>query len=73
MPPKNYRVNRPTIALVLEGDQHVAHTVPTGAIITVQNGQPFAGDRLMDVLWGGVSVMMFTQDLRVRTTLITDN
>ena len=63
-----YRVNHPTIALVLENGHHVAHTVPTGSIITLENGRHLNGDRLMEVVWASVTVMMFTQDLRAYTT-----
>ena len=68
-----YRINHATIALVLEKDhnekdRHVAHTVPAGAIITIENDKTFDGDRLMEVVWGGITVLMFTQDLRSRTT-----
>ena len=67
MPPKKYRITSPTIAMFREDGHHVAHMVPTGAIVTVVDSKPFDGERLMDVKWDDRVVMMFTADLRART------
>ena len=67
--PVNYRITNPTLALVEENGHHVAHTVPTGALITV-NGDAFDGEKLVNVTWDGKTVMMFAQDLRVRAERI---
>ena len=61
----HYRITSPTLALIEEGGRHVAHTVPTGAIVTVE-GDAFDGEKLVNVIWDGKEVMMFAQDLRVR-------
>jgi hypothetical protein len=66
MPIGRYRITNPTIALFHEDGRHVAHMVPSGAIIHVDNAT-FAGDKLLDVIWNGKKVMMFTQDLRSRS------
>jgi len=44
-------------------------TVPKDAIVTVVGG-PLDETRLVDVEWGGETVMMFTTDLRDRGTVI---
>ena len=61
-----YRITSPTLALFEQGGRHVAHTVPTGAIVTVESNG-FDGDKLVSVTWDGEAVMMFTQDLRSRS------
>jgi hypothetical protein len=48
-----------------EDGRHVARTVPTGAIISVDS-MAFDGNKLLDVTWDGKQVMMFAQDLRSR-------
>ena len=54
-----YRIHEPTIAMFQEGGVYVARTVASGAVIEVCNG-PIDGDRLVDVIWDGRNVMMFT-------------
>ena len=71
MPIGRYRINSPTIALFHEDGRHVAHTVPAGAFINVDSAA-FDGDKLVDVTWNGKKVMMFTQDLRSRSTAVSD-
>lgn len=63
-----YRVTHPTIALFEQDGRHVADTVPEGAIIEI--GVPFDGDELVEVVWNGKRVMMFTQDLRKRAEAV---
>ena len=65
MPLGRYRINSPTIALFEEDGRHVANTVPAGAIIEISSDR-FDGDKLLEVVWEGKRVMMFTQDLRKR-------
>ena len=65
MPLGRYRINSPTIALFEEDGRHVANTVPAGAIIDIK-GESSDGDKLLEVIWDGKPVMMFTQDLRKR-------
>jgi hypothetical protein len=64
MPVRRYRLKNPTLALLEEDGRHVAHTVPTGAIVAVDGN--FDGDKLVAVQWDGKKVMMFAQDLRSR-------
>jgi hypothetical protein len=65
MTTERYVISSPTIALFLEDGRHVAHLVPEGTMIAT-DGQPFNGNRLMEVTWAEKVVMMFTQDLRSR-------
>ena len=66
-----YRITSPTISLYLEGDRHVAHTLPKGALVEIES-ETFNGNRLVEVLFEGNVVMMFTQDLRSRGTKVVD-
>jgi hypothetical protein len=54
-----------TIAMFEEEGIYVARTVSSGTLVEVAGG-PLDGDRLVDVVWNGRKVMMFTQDLRSR-------
>ena len=65
MPIKRYLIKEPTIAMFQENGVYVARTVASGMIVEVQNN-PIEGDKLVDVVWSGKNVMMFTQDLRNR-------
>ena len=56
----------PTLALFEEDGRHVAKTVPTGAIVTV-DGKAFDGEKLVSVTRDGETVMIFTQDLKSRS------
>ena len=67
MLPQKYRLTGPTLAIYREDGHHVSVTVPKDATITIVDGKPFDGERLMDVEWEGRIVMMFTHDLRERT------
>ena len=65
MPAKTYQISYPTLALFEENRHHVAHTVPAGATITIED-EAFNGEKLVSVIWDGKEVMMFVQDLRER-------
>jgi hypothetical protein len=59
MPVGRYRIANPTIAVIVEHGAHVAHTIPAGAIVTIESGG-----------FDGKTAMMFTQDLRSRAVAI---
>ena len=63
--PGRYRLKTPTLALLEEEGRHVAHTVPSGAIVVLDRA-PTDGEKLVEVVWDGRRVMMFAQDLRSR-------
>jgi hypothetical protein len=60
-----YRINEPTIAMFEAEGKYVARTMASGTIVEVR-GDAIDGNRLVDVIWDGRNVMMFTQDLRSR-------
>ena len=62
---QRYRLNTPTLAILTLDGQNLPVTVPMGSIVQVKNG-PLDGDRLIDVVWDGRTVSMFTIDLRDR-------
>ena len=67
MPISKYRINMPTIVLVFENGHHLSHTIPKGALITVDaNADLFGSDGLLDIMWNGRTVKMFRQDFRSR-------
>jgi hypothetical protein len=68
---RTYRMKHPTIALFYEDGRHIAHTVPAGALITVDSAA-FNGNRLVDVTWNDKKVMMFAQDVRSRAERVAE-
>ncbi len=60
-----YRITDSTIAIFEEEGKYVARTVASGTVVEVCN-DAIDGDRLVDVIWKGREVMMFTRDLRSR-------
>jgi hypothetical protein len=64
-----YHVKSPTIAIFDDENGVLAvRMVPAGAIITIE-GPGAENDRLIDVMWDGKRVMMFTRDLKSRAQL----
>ena len=66
---QKYRINSPTLAMFAVDGQHVAQVVPEGTTITT-DGKKFNGEKLIEVVWNGKVVMMFTQNVRSRGELI---
>ena len=60
-----YRLIAPVLAVFPVDGHHESATVPTGTIVDL-DGKTFNGSRLMDVLWDGRMVMMFTDELKVK-------
>jgi hypothetical protein len=60
-----YRITSPTVSLFLEGQRHVSRLLPKGALVKIES-ETFNGNKLVEVLFEGKVVMMFTQDLRSR-------
>jgi hypothetical protein len=65
MPIERYRINSATLALFLEDERHVAHTVPRGAIVAIAGKAP-DDDRFVEGVWDKKAVRMFAQDVRSR-------
>ena len=63
-----FRLNKPTIALFFEEGRQVARTIPQGAVVQVNTTE---GNKLIEVVWEGRTVLMFAQDLRARGERIT--
>ena len=63
---KRFKLANPTLALDIIDGKRVAVTVPAGAIISVVSGPMTEGDRLIDALWAGRTVAMFSYDVVVR-------
>ena len=62
---KYYRLKSHTLAIqTSEDNQRVPITLPEGAMVQVLT--EMNGNRLIDVVWEGKTVMMFTIDLRNR-------
>ena len=53
------------MVLFLKDGHYVAETIPEGTGITLE-GATFNGNKLIEVVWEGKVVMMFTQDVRLR-------
>ena len=62
---ETYRITSPAVVLVQEDDRRVSQMIPKGAMVSF-DGRTFNGDKLVEVLWEGKVVLMFTQDLRSR-------
>jgi hypothetical protein len=65
-----YKLHTPTLAIrSLPEGKRVPVTIPKNSLLTVTFG-PIDGTRLVDVEWEGEMVMMFTVDLRKRSSKI---
>ena len=62
---ETYRITSPVLALFQENDRQIFHTIPKGTVVSF-DGRTLNGDKLVEVLWDGKVVLMFTQDLRKR-------
>ena len=69
MPHGSYRLNSDTIGILSENQRRVAVTIPRKAVVTVING-PLERNRLVDVMWDGETITIFTDDLRARGELM---
>ena len=55
------------MVLFLEDGRHISRMIPKDATISTE-GKTFNGDKLVEVIWEDMVVMMFTQDIRSRST-----
>ena len=62
---KSFRLKSATLGITSEQGERIPVTIPSGAVIKVVR-DPHDGNRLLDVVWDGKPVMMFTQDVRER-------
>ncbi len=61
-----YRLTAPVLAIFPVDGHHESATVPIGTVLDL-DGKTFNASRLMDVLWDGRKVMMFTDELKLKT------
>ena len=59
--PLKFRITSPTVALFEEDGRHVAHSIPSGSVITIDDGATFNGNKLIWANWAEKKVMMFAQ------------
>ena len=59
-----YRLIAPVLALFRVDGHYETATAPIGTVVDL-DGKTFDGERLMDVVWDGRTVMMFTDQLKV--------
>ena len=57
-----YQLSSDTLAISTNGKTHSV-MVPAASVVTVTSG-PFDGIRLVDFIWEGQTLMMFTADLQ---------
>ena len=69
---KEYKLQKPTLALEVIGGKRYTVTIPDGAVLKVLSGPTGAGDRMVDVLFEGRTVVMFAIDVKDRGTEIMD-
>jgi len=68
---KQYKLTTPILAVnVLDHTKGSSVKIPMGAILEVISGPE--GDGMMDVLWDGQTVAVFSIDLNVRGTEILE-
>ena len=65
-----YRLNSTSLAIYSENDLRTPIMIPAGSLITLVCA-PLDGLRMVDVMWLGKTVMMFTGDVRNRGTLLS--
>jgi hypothetical protein len=65
-----YRITDPTMAMFEEEGCHIAHFLPAGALITIDDDD-YDESGFVDVNWDNQKVMMCTQDLRLRAELVS--
>jgi hypothetical protein len=58
-----YRMNAATLGIVSIDGQHIPVIVPKYAVVQLSTS-PMDQNRLLDVVWEGKTLMMFTTDLR---------
>jgi hypothetical protein len=61
-----YRLIALATALFVVDGHHKSATVAVGTVLEL-DGKQFNGEKLMDVLWDGHKVIMFTDELRVKS------
>ena len=64
---ESYRLNKQTIGLSSEGGNRTSVLIPKNAVVTIIDG-PLNGNRMVNVKWEDLTIMIFVEDLRERGT-----
>ena len=62
---KRFRLRSPSLGIMSSDGHRIPVTIPINAIIQIAD-EPFNGNRLVDIVWEGNILMMWTQDVRQR-------
>ena len=65
---QSYRLNQRTVSIAIMDKQRILSTIPRNAIVTV--GGVLQGTHLVNVIWEGKMMMLYTRDLEERGTLV---
>jgi hypothetical protein len=63
---KRFRLNAPTLGILLGDGERIAVQLPKDAIVEVTSGPRPDDQRMVDVVWEGKALAMFVQDIRDR-------
>ena len=63
---KRFRLKAETIAIETNGDKRIAVHVPAGSVVTVESGPRPDDRRMLDILWEGRKIVMFSDDIQKR-------
>ena len=65
-----YKLTTPTLGILSTdvGENRIPVTIPMNAIVMA--AETVDGNKLVEVVWEGKGILMFTQDLRTRGELI---
>jgi hypothetical protein len=67
-----YRVRETTFAILSLDGSRIPVTLPVNAIVLLIDG-PLDGNRLVEIIWEGKILLMFTQDMRDRCDELDKN
>jgi hypothetical protein len=67
---QRFRLTRAAMAIAQREGRHVAIMISKDVVIEVIGG-PFNGTRLMDLRYDGEMVLMFTDDMKTHTELVS--
>ena len=68
---KQFRIKTTTLVIIAVSNQRIPVAVPANATVEVISHTH--GNRMIDVVWEGKTLMMFAQDIRERGEEITDS
>lgn len=63
---RHFRLKDPTLGIEAKAGQRTAVMVPAGAVVRVVKGPRPDDKRMVDVIWGERTLVMFTEDIERR-------